>query len=76
MRDRVQAILEREIERINDISQRAGLELDDVRKLDLLIKAYKTFATEPPGQHDATPASIPTDDLLDALHITSGGARP
>jgi hypothetical protein len=83
MREAVQAILEREIARLDATSRGEGLDLDDCRRLDLLIKAYKSFAApenSPPGRSgpggDTTPpASMPTDDLLSALQNSSGGAR-
>lgn len=76
MRERVQAILDRELERLNQRSAEEGLDLDDVRKLDLLIKAYRTFADDG-DKHDRpdSPASLPTHDLLSDLQAHSGGAR-
>jgi hypothetical protein len=80
MREAVQAILEREIARLDATSKDAGLDLDDCRRLDLLIKAYKSFAAPDPtpsagADSKPAPASMPTDDLLSALQNSSGGAR-
>lgn len=73
MRDRVQSILDRELSALNAKSESEGLELDDFRKLDLLIKAYRSFAAD--ADIPAIPASLPTDDLLSDLQTHSGGVR-
>jgi hypothetical protein len=70
MRDTIQSILATEVERLKRLSDAAGLELDDVRKLDLLIKAHKSFqgesSTREPTEADA-PAEKSVDELLEGL---------
>jgi hypothetical protein len=46
MRDRIQKILDRECERLEALSNATGLDLDEFRKLDLLIKAVKSLRTD------------------------------
>lgn len=68
MREQVKQILERELERLDTLSQKAGLTLDDFRILDLLIKATKTYAA--PSEEEtvkATPEKLPIDSLLEGL---------
>ena len=68
MREQVKQILERELERLDTLSQKAGLTLDDFRILDLLIKATKTYAA--PSDEEkaaATPAKLPIENLLEGV---------
>lgn len=63
MREKVKAILERELARINHHSETRGLELDDFRTLDLLIKACKSFEADKPDPAK-TPEALSTEELL------------
>lgn len=72
MRDTIQSILAKEVERLKQLSDASGLELDDVRKLDLLIKAHKSFQGESPNQDTDkpdNPANQSVNDLLSDLPI-------
>lgn len=66
MRERVKAILDRELARIDNRSETRGLELDDFRILDLLIKAVKAFSTDTltPEQ---TPDALSAEELLKGI---------
>lgn len=70
MRDKIQAILERELDKLNTLSQ-AGpspLAANDIKSLDTLIKAYRAFVDQPPpGKPTEHPSSAPTEDLLKEL---------
>lgn len=67
MKDVVESILTHEIALLKALSDKHGLELDDLRKLDLIIKAYKTFAGKPEDQTSSTPQQASIEDLLDGL---------
>jgi len=66
MRERVKAILDRELARIDNRSETRGLELDDFRTLDLLIKAVKAFSTDTLAP-EQTPNTLSAEDLLKGL---------
>lgn len=70
LQESVAQILDREIARLNKLSITDGLGLNDVKKLDLLIRAIASFATPPVDETTApaTPADASTDDLLNGLH--------
>lgn len=62
---RVNEILEREIERLDKQSKTHGLDLNDCKRLDLLIKAHKSFigrgddkSKEPEGAEAASTAEL------------------
>jgi hypothetical protein len=63
MRDKVREILEREVNRLREQSEHGGLALDDLRSLDLLIKAHKTFVST----GDEKPEDSATDASTEAL---------
>jgi hypothetical protein len=76
MKEQVLTILNRELGRLDDLSQQTGLALDDFRRLDLLIKAHKTLlrelpSIEDPASQDHDPALIPTSELLKDLDAES-----
>jgi hypothetical protein len=72
MRDVIQSILANEVGRLKSLSDKTGLELDDVRKLDLLIKAHRAFQGDSSNRDtDApeSPASESVSELLDGLEV-------
>lgn len=72
MHKRVQDILERELNRLDLQSQKSGLELDDFRRLDLLIKAHRSFqAPADPKSDPASPENQSTEELLKSLEADS-----
>ena len=72
MKERIQAILDRELQRLQDQSHQSGLDLNDFKKLDLLIKAHRSFTTETPppfplagsDNSEPAPSSQTTEQLL------------
>jgi hypothetical protein len=70
MKDRIQEILERELNKLNQrsIESTDPLGVHDVRSLDTLIKAYNSFVlpTQPPAA-PTQPANTSTQDLLNGL---------
>lgn len=71
MKKRVQAILDRELARLDQLSQAASFDLDQFRQLELLLRACRTLHESLPD--DATPikAGAPsTSELLDSLHTS------
>lgn len=68
---RVAAIFDRELTRLDELSQAQGLDLDSLRCLDLLIKAHRTFSlpNTPPDASDPPDdvSSISTEKLLTEL---------
>lgn len=70
MIEKIQSILERELARVDDVSQKTGLDHDGIRSFDLLIKAYKTFSSheKTPAAPDPTSPENQSDEaLLDGL---------
>ena len=67
MRDQVKKILERELARIDNRSETRGLELDDFRTLDLLIKACKSFSADSAVDPDVQPTDLSPDELLTGI---------
>lgn len=73
MIEKIQKILEREISRINSLSEKSGLTLDDIRALDLLLKSVKNFSAKPedapppPGSPEAQSTESLLDDLTDSI---------
>lgn len=72
IRETVQKILAREIARLDALSNKSGLELGDVRILDLLIKAEKSFTSPPetPPADESSPDKAPIETLLDGITNT------
>lgn len=70
MRKKVKDILERELQRLDALSQESGLDLDEFRKLDLIIKAFKTFTqkNDPPSTLSNSVVSSSSEDLIKKLH--------
>ena len=66
--EKIQAILEREINKLDTLSSNsaAPLEAADVKSLDTLIKAYRSFVApqENPASAPADPADLSTEALL------------
>ncbi len=71
MKEKIAALLERELEKLDRLSKSTpdGLELNDVRRIDLLIKAYSSYsaADTPKELPPEAPENQTTDDLLKAL---------
>lgn len=70
MRDVIQSILATEVGRLKSLSDSVGLELDDVRKLDLLIKAHRAFQGDSSNRDTEeleSPATVSVSELLDGL---------
>jgi hypothetical protein len=74
MKEKIAALLERELEKLDRLSKSTpdGLELNDVRRIDLLIKAYSSYsaAETPKESPPEAPENQSTDDLLKALQIS------
>jgi len=66
----IQAILEREFQSLNAQSTAQGLTLDDMRKLDLLIKAEKSFGKEIEKEPEST-GNLSDEELLEV--VAKGG---
>lgn len=70
MNDRIQKLLQRELEKFERLSlnTETPLQSNDVRSLDTLIKAYRTFSAPPQSSPvspaGADPASASTESLL------------
>jgi hypothetical protein len=64
MKEKVQEILQRELERLNLLSIGEGLGLNDFKRLDLLIKCQNTFVGNP---EDKTPAEEPKPSTVEEL---------
>lgn len=70
MRDKITAILERELEKLDTLSKNGPTPLSssDIKSLDTLIKAYRSFVDPSKGgadkPADQDPASLSTEDLL------------
>lgn len=66
--DKIQAILERELDKLNILSALSPDALDpkDVKSLDTLIRCYKNFVSpqENPASAPADPADLSTEALL------------
>ena len=68
MKDKVHEILQRELAKLDAQSKESVLELDDFRRLDLLIKAYRSFAdSKSAPANEPTPEQQPIDELLQGL---------
>lgn len=69
MKTKVREILERELRKLDELSVTTGLDLNDFKRLDLLIKAYQTFAPEhtnlPPSPDSV--ASRPSQQIIEAM---------
>jgi hypothetical protein len=71
VKDKIQAVLERELDKFNRRSLSdpdTPLDSRDVRSLDLLIRAYRSFvdpADKPASPPPASPETAPTSALLD-----------
>jgi hypothetical protein len=74
MRDKITAILERELAKLDALSQAgpAPLATADIKSLDTLIRAYRSFVDptkNPPDKPaDQDPATMSTDELLAKLN--------
>lgn len=67
MKARMQEILERELNRLQEVSIEKGLGLADFKCLDLLIKCHNTFVgppEPPPPEHPSSPESLPIEALI------------
>lgn len=66
--DKIQAILERELNKLNTLSAVSADPLDakDVKSLDTLIRCYKSFVSpqESPASAPTDPAALSTEALL------------
>lgn len=68
MKDLTRQILKRELTSLDAKSKDVGLELDDMRKLDLIIKAYRSWAAPDPDTPPTGQGPAPsTEDLLKGL---------
>jgi hypothetical protein len=56
-------ILQREIERINEVSKKGPLETDEVKRLEILVRAYKQYSA-PAVEDDSPLAGLSSEDLL------------
>jgi hypothetical protein len=72
MKERIQALLERELQKFETASLAASEPLDsrDIKSLETLIKCYHSFCNPtPPPPPASDPASSATEDLLnDVMH--------
>lgn len=77
MKQKVQTILNREIERLNSLSVQGAFDLDQFRQLELLLRACRTLHESLPDTPAASPVAAPsTKDLLDSLHTNEGSDQP
>lgn len=72
MKDRIQQILERELNKLDTLSatDTEPLPMAAVKSLDMLIRAYRTFvepAKDQEQQAKTDPANTPTAQLLEGL---------
>ena len=71
MKEKIAALLERELEKLDRLSKStpAGLELNSVRQLDLLIKCYASYSSpiKPQESPPDSPEKQSTEDLLKSL---------
>lgn len=70
MKEKIRAILEKELDRISKRSEAGGLDLDAFRELDLLIKSYKTLLQElpdAPKDKEDTVEGLSEDELLEGV---------
>ncbi len=68
MKDKIQSLLERELLKIEVLSltNPKPLQVADIKSLDTLIKAYRSFVEPKPAESApaSTPASMPDDQLV------------
>lgn len=68
MRKIVHDILERELRKLDELSKTTGLDLNDFKRLDLLIKAHQTFAADSdPTTRSTSVASQSSQDIINEL---------
>lgn len=72
MKKQIQAILERELDKLNQLSALDTKPLDSysIKSLDTLIKAYRSFVApeaDPPKPDPKDPANQSIEDLLSDL---------
>jgi len=70
MKEKIRALLERELTKIEllSLTNKAPLQVADIKSLDTLIKAYKSFEEQPAEAPPASsPANIPLDQLVKAI---------
>ena len=73
MKDLIASLLNRELNKLERLSSSSSVPLSpaDIRSLDLLTKAYRTFVdpapTVPAASAAADPAKVSTEELLDGL---------
>jgi hypothetical protein len=72
MKDKIQALLERELDKLDKLSkvETDGLDINSVRRLDMLIKCYQSFIGKPElTKQDPTesPQTQTTEELLKAI---------
>ncbi len=71
MKEKIAALLERELEKLDRLSKNEteGLDLQNVRRLDLLIKCYASYSapTPPKDTPPDSPEKQSTADLLKAI---------
>lgn len=69
MKEKIAALLERELDKLDKQSkiETEGLDINSVRRLDLLIKAYHNFIGPPPAPQETTPDAPETQSTEDLL---------
>lgn len=69
MKSTVSRILKRELRSLDDKSKEEGLGLNDFKRLDLLIKAWKSFAAESGDEEKEAAEEIATAELLKGIDV-------
>jgi hypothetical protein len=78
MKNKVQEILQRELSKLDTLSQTTGLDLNDFKRLDLLIKAYQTFAGQVDNKNPTSSSllsSQSTQAIVDELLKSNDGTE-
>lgn len=72
MKEKVREILERELKRLDELSQSQGFDLAGFKALDLWIKCHASFVGPPKSDDEkkdpASPEASPTEALLEGLN--------
>ena len=63
MKDLITAIFKRELERLNNESKKESLDMEAIRKLELLVRSHRQFEA-PAIEDDNKLGDIPTEDLF------------
>ena len=62
--DKVTRLFEVEFDDLIEKQARAGLDLADLRRLDILTRSYKSYISNPIKKNDEEDLSLYTDDVL------------